>query len=509
MMKSLTTVPNTLKSPTIELTHPRICDFYHSNPSVSPETMNLFLLDLLENVYSIHSSENPLFKSVSHQYQINELMQTVNKIKQTVSVITTKLNRDILLAKTKYLQEFASIWEQTDCVSKRDLLVENNRSFMNQMDRSTLEIRILKGCHQSISEKTTNIIRQFHKILNANIDSILSKSTESAHLVKDFVQNFEMNITNMVQSIQQILFEFISTKETLSKSIIESLQANPSDQTNAVYSKLLYELSDFDHTTQIHLSHQPSSLDNTSFETVLSRLYHTASIQADPDSSLYVLSRDSSPTIAIQTYAYRERNINTDEIRRFLTATREKQMHGILISQYTGITSKPNLYIEIHQSRVILYLHAMDHSPEKIHTAVDIIDAISSKMAEFHFAVDQKYNIPKDILDEINRDYQSFITQKEILLITIKESHKKLIGQIDDMRFVALDKYLSTRYSCCKKQGYICNLCNSFTVSTLKGLAAHKRGCNRKLSGVSLSMKTPVAVEAEYVSMDSKESLTA
>jgi len=123
--------------------------------------------------------------------------------------------------------------------------------------------------------------------------------------------------------------------------------------------------------------------------------------------------------------------------------------------------------------------------------------------------VDQKYNIPKDILDEINRDYQSFITQKEFLLSTLKESHKKLIGQIDDMRFVALDKYLSTRYSCCKKQGYICNLCNSFTVSTLKGLAAHKRGCNRKLSGVSLSMKTPVAVEAEYVSMDSKESLTA
>jgi len=65
----------------------------------------------------------------------------------------------------------------------------------------------------------------------------------------------------------------------------------------------------------------------------------------------------------------------------------------------------------------------------------------------------------------------------------LKEQHKKMLGQLDEMRFCSLDKFLSTRYSSCKKQGYLCDLCIVFTVGTLKGLAAHKRGCARKIGG--------------------------
>ena len=82
--------------------------------------------------------------------------------------------------------------------------------------------------------------------------------------------------------------------------------------------------------------------------------------------------------------------------------------------------------------------------------------------------------------------------QKETILTTMKESYKKLLSQIEEMRFTSLDKYLSTRYSYFKKQGYICNICNVFSVSTLKGLAAHKRGCTRKQCVVSLD-KPPVS----------------
>ena len=109
-----------------------------------------------------------------------------------------------------------------------------------------------------------------------------------------------------------------------------------------------------------------------------------------------------------------------------------------------------------------------------------MIDALSSKLTDFFFSSENKYSIPKDVLDDVNREYQQFIVQKETLLSVIKEQHKRVITQIDEMRFVSLDKYLSTRYSSCKKQGFTCDLCNLFNVGTLKGLAAHKRGCARK-----------------------------
>ena len=118
-------------------------------------------------------------------------------------------------------------------------------------------------------------------------------------------------------------------------------------------------------------------------------------------------------------------------------------------------------------------------------TAIEIVDTISAKLAEFNVSSEEKYAIPKEILDEVNREYQTFIGQKETIMNTLKEMYKKVLAQVEDIRFVSLDKYLSTRYSSCKKQGYVCSLCNSFTVSTLKGLAAHKRGCNRKLRSIS------------------------
>jgi hypothetical protein len=75
--------------------------------------------------------------------------------------------------------------------------------------------------------------------------------------------------------------------------------------------------------------------------------------------------------------------------------------------------------------------------------------------------------------------------QKETIITGFKEQQKRLLSQLDDLRFSTLDKYLSTRYSSCKKQGYNCDLCNNFSVGTLKGLAAHKRGCARKILPVS------------------------
>ena len=118
-----------------------------------------------------------------------------------------------------------------------------------------------------------------------------------------------------------------------------------------------------------------------------------------------------------------------------------------------------------------------------IKIGVDIIDNLYSKLGDI--GKTDTHSIPKDVLNEINREYNSFINHKEAISNAIKESQKKILSQIDDLKFPSLDKFLSTKYSSIQKQGFICNLCNSFTVSTLKGLAAHKRGCSRKIGNTN------------------------
>lgn len=496
MMKSLSTIPTPVFSKqnatsAIQLTHPRICAFYESNPDISPETLNLLVIDILESA----SKPGQPIQLQSNPIQIAEINETLQTIKQSVLEITSRLSAEFVVAKTKYIHEFVSACAQTDCSSKRAILLDNNTTLIHSIEKITQEIRTIKGVNQFIGEKIATIIRQFHKIINTNIESLLLKTdADTTRIVSDFTHNFEMNTTHMANTINQILCDFVSAKETQTKQVIEGLRQN-TDKSHTAYSKLVYELHDFIHYTQNHQHHTLSSIATPQFESLLSRLYSTASLSVDSP-SMCVLSRETKPVIAIQHIDHTDRNITVDEIKSFLSCVQQKGTHGILVSQYTGITSKPNLYIEIHNTRVVVYVHNLEYSPEKLQTAIEIVDTVSAKLAEFNVAVDQKYAIPKDTLDEMNREYQAFIIQKETILNTLKDSQRKLMGQIEEIQFSTLDKYLSTRYSSTKKQGYLCNLCHSFTVSTLKGLAAHKRGCTRKLSGVSISSSSSVAVSS-------------
>jgi hypothetical protein len=320
------------------------------------------------------------------------------------------------------------------------------------------------------------MLNQFNRILIANTEQIFSKS-ELTHNLTEYIQNFESNSSHMIQAIIQLLSDCLTLYETRVKQVIESIKKRE-DPVFTVYYKLIYELNDILHQL-------PSLNDETeiSFEHLLSQTFTTASIsREEAKSNEYLLIREDRTPIYIETHDIRDRNIGLTDVKQFLKRTVEKNTNSILISQYTGITSKPNYHIEINNNIVVVYLHKLSYSSETLQIATDMIDALSCKLIDFCSLSENKYSIPKDILDNINREYQQFILQKEAIVSGFKEQQKRLLIQLDDMRFSTLDKYLSTRYSSCKKQGYNCDMCNNFNVGTLKGLAAHKRGCARKLS---------------------------
>jgi hypothetical protein len=471
---------------TIHLTHPTICAFYANHPHISPETVILAFIELFEKTYSQTGIEPntsicipAVTTNINYRKQIADMTDILEQLQDAISTLISRLSQEYLFIKNEYIQEFRSVWSQTCCVSRRDILLENNRKLVHAVEQLLYDIRNIKRTHSSIGDKTDNIIKQFHKIVHSNIDTILSKPAETTNMIPEFIHNFETNSTHMIHTTQQLLTDFWTSKETLAKKIVESFATNGESAISA-YCKFIYETKDFLQAIGPNVSNPLQSSQN--IVSLLSRLYNTGYIQPDEtELSISILSRDDKPTICIQQLQIKDRNINTDEIARFIQITKEKNVHGILVSQYTGITSKPNLYIDIHHNRVYVYVHSLEYSPDKLQSAIDIVDTISLKLTDFNNSVEQKYTVPKEILDEINREYQSFILQKETIMTTMKESYKKILTQIEELRFVSLDKFLSTRYSYFKKQGFVCNLCNVFSVSTLKGLAAHKRGCTRKM----------------------------
>lgn len=462
----------------LSISHPTIVSFYESNPHIHIETVNLLLIELIQNATPTGGhfdwlSIIPSKPIEPESHQTGELVKIQTKLRDTIHSLSKKLISQYLESKTDYIREFRSISSTEE--PNKELLIENNNQLIHQIDGLFSPLAKIKGSGCTIFEKATNIRKQFQKIINANIESILSKyDTDSAkNITKEYIANFENNSSHMMQTIQQLLTDYLANKDTQIDSAIQSINSGTQPDGTQSYYRIYYEIQDV-------LQEFRKSDTSHPLETLISQLFSTGSVSQEETG--YIINRDAHTPIYIEQQTTKERNVNTSEIKSFVKASQDKSCHGILISQHTGITSKPNYHIDITNGRIFIYIHQMEYSPDKLQIAVDTIDSISEKLADFYFNAETKYSVPKELLDDINREYQYFVLQKESISNSLKDNYKKILAQLEEIRFTSLDKFLSTRYASCKKQGFTCDLCNQFHVGTLKGLAAHKRGCTRKLA---------------------------
>ena len=78
----------------------------------------------------------------------------------------------------------------------------------------------------------------------------------------------------------------------------------------------------------------------------------------------------------------------------------------------------------------------------------------------------------------MNYEFQSFLSKKENIIASTKESQRKLISQLEELTLMSLEKYLSTKFSFTKK-GFTCEICENWTGPTKKSLSAHMRACKK------------------------------
>jgi hypothetical protein len=191
----------------------------------------------------------------------------------------------------------------------------------------------------------------------------------------------------------------------------------------------------------------------------------------------FILRRIDKPQILFENKEYKA-NIDKEEVSKFIRDVDTQNTNGIFLSQYSGITFKQNYQIDIHKNNILVYVQQCEYSPERIRIAIDIIDYLSTKLNELD--IDESNNISKELLDDINLEYQNFISQKECMINTLKEFSKKLNLQIDNMKLPCLDKYLDSKYAYVKSRTFACDICNEFFGSNRQSLSAHKRGCKKK-----------------------------
>lgn len=468
----------------LEVSNKRILAFYQENPQINFEAVNLIFVDLFEKL--LFNMDNTMNTNMQSQmlsaihnttHDIHELKESMVSLKDSMISMNSDIVSNVLTKfvdiKSEYIEDVRTII-QTNTYESIGPLLDRNNSIL--IDKTALIMNdVIPKNQTQISSQIADSLASFYKSISEDTNNLIKSNDTNS--VKEFITNFEVKSSLLLQNVQQPIYSFLSASEERINTSINSLK-DGATATNGTQQKIINDLGEI--LNKFRDSAIIQKVNDKQLHTILTKMYNSGEINIQPTTGTLLLKRIRKPTILIQNRDINE-NVGVDDITSFLQLIDEQNCNGIFISQQSGISTKKNYQIEMHNNNVIVFVHNAEYSPVKMEVAVDIIDNLNMKLRQHKSHNDDDCSIPKDVLDTINNEYQLFLSQKTAVIEVFKESQKKVFAQIDEIRFPSLDKFLSTKYSApIQKPGLKCDMCKSFNANNLKALAAHKRGCARK-----------------------------
>jgi hypothetical protein len=403
--------------------------------------------------------------------------------------------------KKEYIDDVKQIVTNTTLTSNEKIssLIDKNNNHL--LDKTSIILNdIIPKNHEQHNKQIQENFKKLHSTITEDVYKLL-KSMNSEKSLQDFVTNFETKYNNMMTTIQQPIFSLMNASEDRLTKNIENLKES-SSASNVLQNKLFDELNEF--LGKYKSSTNKGKYGEQNLYNVLNSLYNNAEIintSGQKASGDFIMKRIDKPTILFENKEY-DYNIPKDEIGKFIRDIDVQNVNGVFISQYSGITFKQNFQIDVNKGNVLVYIQNCEYSIDKIKIAVDIIDSLYIKIQDLNVD-DENNSISKEILDDINEEYQAFIQQKETLTMVLKDFNKKMTSQIDDLKMPVLDKYLEPKYAYVKNRYFLCDICNSFNAPSKQSLSAHKRGCKKNFKQPTLSPAfVPSQINVNTITLD-------
>ena len=456
---------------TLKITNKRIWDFYNNNKNVNIEAVNLILLDLLDKINNDMS--NVMSSAINNEIlsHVKDLKRDMCGIENSIILKLHDINKDYI--ENVKLIIINSSSESLDKIIKK---IDNHTDiFINSINNE------IPQQNKYLENGVKGHLLIFQEKITSELKNEINNNSN-----KEYISTIDKKI----QQMQEPLLSFITKNQEHMTSALSNLK-----EENAIgqvsQNKVIDELGTFLNKYRTNSNYKGKSSENM-LELTLNKMYPTGEI-VNSSSSLklagdFILKREGKKSILIENKNY-DLAIQKEGVEKFLRDIRAQKCNGIFLSQHSGIQYKPNFFIEIEDNNVLIYLHNVEYSEDKIKAGIDIIDKLSDKLNELNIDEKDGTTIEKDILDKINSEFQTFIAHKENMIFSLKESQKLFISQFEDLNMPNLSIYLNSKYASMQNQKWICDICNETFVKKVQ-LTVHKKKHNNNstLNG-SLELK--------------------
>ena len=258
---------------------------------------------------------------------------------------------------------------------------------------------------------------------------------------------------------------------------------NTTKEQNISQNKVMTDLEEF--LNKYRNSSFKGQLGENHLSSVLTKLFPTAEIidtSKLTSSCDFQLKRENKDAILIENKDYTV-NVDPKEVKKFIGDCETRSSHGIFLSQNTGITSKNNYQIDIMGGKILVYVHNCEYQSNKIQIAIDIIDTLSQKLKDLNIEDNKDEMVfSREIMEEINSEYQLLISQKEAIIHYVKEFQKNLVIKLEEIRLPKLENILPLNLTSlnANKKVFKCEVCSTFATDSGRSLSAHQRWCGKK-----------------------------
>jgi hypothetical protein len=471
----------------------KIIDFYVKNSHINFDSMNCLVIDFLEHMISdlsgsinnnitsdilnsvkdiaieLSSYKNTqLFSNTQLQSELANMKDVINKLNTD---ITNSLVVKLIDIKKTYIEEVK--YEVTSSNATVQTIIEKqNEIILNK----TINIinEIIPKNQNIIYNQFELLIIKFKEEINNQLRDI--NKTSSDFSIDKLSNILDNKYTQLITNLQQPILNYITASEDRLSTNITQLKDN-TQYSSFNQDKINEQLIEFLNKYNTQNSSNIGKLGEDKLCYVLNQLYPASHIENTSGKSKqgdFILKRNNMIDILFENKQYTN-NVPRDEVNKFIRDCDENHFSGIMVSNTSGIATKNNFQIDIHDKNILIYLHNTNYNEDIIHTAVDIIDYLSNAISNID---PSQFNpLTNEQLIEINQEFHTFLNQKETIINYIRDTNKRLIQQILDVELPSLHKYLASKFATTKTIDLKCNICEKFTGKNNKSLASHKKTC--------------------------------
>lgn len=463
---------------TITVTNKKIAMFYKEHSNLNFETMNILFVDILGNLMqSIDTSTvNGTIASqlLSSMQEVKDKMCEVSKeVKSAQSTTEKDVALKISELKNEHMKQFKLILSANTADVIHPLIQKHTESIV---DKTQLIISSIIPANENVSSKVEQIMNSFRTSIITDTKTLCTSENISQSSLTDLSNSINTRLSDAIASLNST----INSTERRIDSKLETIHS-ASTISNSGQSELKTSVGEL--LKKMENSSAKGKISENVLCGIMLSLYPSAEVDfvgTQKETGDIIMERLGRPKILIENKNY-GRNVSQEEVKKFIRDVETQDCCGLFLSQNFGIANKDNFEINTHNGNVLVYVHDVNNDPEKIKIAIEIIDHFKSKLddiREMSNDTSEIYHIQKDTLDEINREYQSFVVQKLTHIRTIKEMSQKMLRQTDEMKFPTLENYLLARYAFSSSK-FVCEYCD-YIGKNQGAISAHQRNCKKK-----------------------------